>query len=201
MIFIKKYLGAIAIALFLVGCSSETSEENPGEQESSIVVSSGSAEESSESEPVTENKAVYNLESGKEMAEFFRDYFGLQMELYIDEFEEEQEMYYMYPEIFTVTADPASDTVQQITFFDVDEEEIRDILKIADFPEDPVIQEALSFEGDLNEPLFGDVYSTEYKDDVGLGVHITIKGSGWGEGKPYSLGLLYDKAAFDKYST
>ncbi|MFL2146456.1 hypothetical protein [Desemzia sp. FAM 24101] len=135
------------------------------------------------------------------MAEFFRDYFGLQMELYIDEFEEEQERHYMYPEIFTVTADVASDTVQKITFFDVEEEEIRDILKIADFPEDPVIEEALSFEGDLNEPLFGDVYSTEYKDDVGLGVHITIKESGWGEGKPYSLGLLYDKVAFDKYST
>ncbi|MFL2146457.1 hypothetical protein [Desemzia sp. FAM 24101] len=61
MIFIKKYLGAIVIALFLVGCSSETSEKNLVDQESSTVVSSESAEESSESEPVNENKAVYCL--------------------------------------------------------------------------------------------------------------------------------------------
>lgn len=155
-----------------------------------------------ESGSVNEKVAAYNPENGEETADFFRDYFGAQAEIYLNKFEEEQEMNYMYPEIFTVSADIVSDTVKQITFFEVDEEDIRTILKIADFPEDSVIEEALSFEGELNEPDFGDMYATEYKNDRGLGAKITIKGSMWNaeNKKPYSLTLFYDKKAYDKYA-
>lgn len=122
------------------------------------------------------------------------------MEIVPNEFEQEQERNYAYPEIFTVSADIANDTVRQITFFEVDAEDIQTILKIADFSEEPVIEEALSFERELNEPNFGDSYATEYKNDLGLGVEITIKGSMWSEENknPYSLTLFYDKRAYDK---
>lgn len=196
----KKYVGVLAITLILAGCSSENSEEAPIEQESSTIFSSASTEESSVSESTNQEKGAYNLESGQETAEFFRDYFGSEMELQPYEFEEEQEMNYMYPDIFTVSADAESDRVQQITFFDVDEEDIRTILDIASFPEDPVIEEALSYEGELKEPSFGDNYATEYKDDLGLGVSITIKGNMWSgtNEKPYSLALLFDEESFEE---
>ncbi|MEK4947809.1 hypothetical protein [Carnobacterium sp. FSL W8-0810] len=51
-----------------------------------------------------------------------------------------------------MSADVENDTVSQITFFEVGEKDIRTILKIADFPEEPAIEEALSFDGDLDEP-------------------------------------------------
>ena len=164
--------------------------------------SSEQAENSMESKLINEKKAAYNLESGEETAEFFRDYFGTQVEASIYDFEEEQETNYMYPEIFTLSADSASDAVEQITFFAVDEEDVRNILKIADFPKNPVIEEVLSFEGELNEPNYGDFYSTEYYNDLGLGANITIKGTIWGdeEENPYSLTLFYDKKAYDKYA-
>ncbi len=104
----------------------------------------------------------------------------------------------MYPEIFTVSSDAADGTVKQITFFEVDAADIRTILEIANFPDEPVIEEVLSFEGELNEPIYGDMYATEYNNDVGLGVDLTIKGCIWGEenNKPYSLTLLYDKSSY-----
>ncbi|WP_188204267.1 hypothetical protein [Desemzia incerta] len=196
----KKYIGILAIALTLFGCSRENSEETPAEQESSMVISSESIEESSESESVDENKAAYDLENGKETAEFFKEYFGLEGEIDAYEFEEEQEMNYMYPEIFNVTADATSDKVTQITFFDVNEEDIRNLLKTVGFPEDPIVEEALSFEGDLNEPIYGDIYTTKYYDEVEMGANITIKGSGWyaEEDNPYVLGIVYDKSIYDK---
>lgn len=164
--------------------------------------SSEQTKESMESKSINEKKATYNLESGEETAEFFSDYFSTQMEVAIYNFEEEQETNYMYPEIFTLSADSASDAVEQITFFAVDKEEVRDILKTADFPENPVIEEVLSFEGELKDPTSGDFYSTEYYNDLGLGANLTIKGTIWGdaEEKPYSLTLFYDKKAYDKYA-
>ncbi|EDP68065.1 hypothetical protein CAT7_00860 [Carnobacterium sp. AT7] len=202
MIFIKKYFSFILIAFALVGCSKETNEGTPIEQDSSLFVSSGSAEESLESESVSEKKATYNPENGEEMAEFFRDYFSAQVEINAYEFEQEQEMNYMYPEIFIVSSDVADDTVRQITFFEVDAEDIQTILKMANFPEEPVIEEALSFEGELNDPNFGDKYATEYSNDLGLGVDITIKGNMWSEEnkKPYNLTSFYDKRAYDEYA-
>ncbi|MEK4947800.1 hypothetical protein [Carnobacterium sp. FSL W8-0810] len=190
-------------SLALVGCSAKNNgEEASIEQDSGSSVSSELAVESIESESVNEKRATYNLESGEETAEFFSDYFGTQMEVSIYDFEDEQETNYMYSEIFTLSADSASDAVEQITFFALDKEEVRDILKIADFPENPVIEEALSFEGELKNPTSGDFYSTEYYDDLGLGANITIKGTIWGdeEEKPYSLTLFYDKKAYDKYA-
>ncbi|MEG0267857.1 MAG: hypothetical protein RR439_08110 [Carnobacterium sp.] len=74
-----------------------------------------------ESKSVNETKAAYNLENGKETAEFFRAYLGSEMEIQSYEFDEEQEINYMYPSIFTVSADVTNDTVKQITFFEVDE--------------------------------------------------------------------------------
>lgn len=159
---IKKYFSCILISFALVGCSKETTSE----QNSSAVVFSGIIEESLESESVDEEGATYNPENGEEMAEFFRDYFGAEMEISVYEFEQEQEMNDMYPEIFTVSADAADDTVKQITFFEVDAADIRTIVEIANFPDDPVIEEALSFEGDLNEPIYEDRYATEYNNDV-----------------------------------
>lgn len=190
------------VAIALVGCSAENNEGTSIQQDSSMSISSESAEESMESKSINEKKATYNLESGEETAEFFSDYFGTQVEASIYDFEDEQETNYMYPEIFTLTADSASDAVKQITFFGVDKEEIRDILKIADFPENPVIEEVLSFEGELNDPTSGDFYSTEYYNDLGLGANITIKGTIWGDEKekPYSLTLFYDKKVYDKYA-
>ncbi|WP_414838604.1 hypothetical protein [Carnobacterium sp. TMP28] len=191
---IKKSIGFLLIvsALVLVGCS---------EGERTTISSSESTEESLKSESVNELKATYNLESGKETAEFFRAYFGSEMMIQPYEFDEEQEINYMYPSIFTVTADAANDTVRQITFFEVDEEDSRMILKKADFATNPLIEEALAFEGNLKEPNFGDNYSSDYDNDLGLGVSLLIKGSMW-EGsndKPYSLTLFYDKKAYDKY--
>lgn len=194
----KKYIGILVITLSLFGCAREKSNESPAEQESSMAISSESIEESSDSESDNEKKFAYNPESGEETAEFFREYYGSEMEIDPYEFEEEQEMNYMYPAIFTVSADANSDKINQIVFFDVNEEDIRKLLEIVSFPEDPVVEEALSFEGDLNEPIYGDIYTTEYHEDVELGVSITIKGSGWGEEKPYSLALIYDKDAFDE---
>ena len=69
--------------------------------------------------------ATNNPENGEEMAELFRAYYGAQMEIYSNKFEQEQEKNYVYPKIFTVSAD---------------------------FPEEPAIEEAFSFEGDLDEP-------------------------------------------------
>lgn len=175
-------------------------EENPVEVGSITIASSESTEDSLESNSVNETKATYNLENGKETAEFFRAYFGSEMEIQSYEFYEEQETNYMYPSIFTVSADVTNDTVKQITFFEVDEEDIRTLLKTANFSKDPLIEEALAFEGDLREPHFGDNYSTEYYNDLGLGVSLLIKGSMW-EGsneKPYSLTLFYDKKSYDK---
>lgn len=60
----------------------------------------------------------------------------------------------------------SSKTVKQITFFEVDSADIRTILEIANFPDEIVIEEALSFEGELNEPIYGDIYATEYHNDV-----------------------------------
>ena len=196
----KKYIGILAIALTLFGCSRENSEETPAEQESSMVISSESIEESSESESANGEKFTYNPESGEETAEFFRDYYGSEMEIDPYEFEEEQEMNYMYPAVFTVSADAKSDKINQIVFFDVNEEDIRNLLEIVGFPEDPVVEEALSFEGDLNEPIYGDIYTTKYYDEVEMGVNITIKGSGWyaEDDKPYVLGIVYDKSIYDK---
>ena len=197
MVFINRYFSFLLIAFVLVGCSNE----NTNEQDSSSVVSSESAEEFLKSESGSEEKATYNPGNGEEMAEFFRNYFGAEVEISVYEFEQEQEMNYMYPEIFTVSADATDDTVRQITFFEVDAADIRTILKIANFPDEPVIEEALSFEGELNEPNFGDKYATEYNNELGLGVDITIKGNMWNEenNKPYSLTLFYDKSAYDKY--
>lgn len=202
MILIKKYFSFILIAFALVGCSAENNEGTSIKQDSSISISSESAEESMESKSINEKKATYNLESGEETAEFFSDYFVTQLEVCVYDFEDEQEINYMYPEIFTLSADSASDAVEQITFFAIDKEEVRDILKIADFPENPVIEEVLSFEGELKDPTSGDFYSTEYYNDLGLGANITIKGTIWGdeEEKPYSLTLFYDKKAYDKYA-
>lgn len=190
------------MTLALVGCSAKNNEGTSIKQDSSMSSSSEQAEESIESKMINEKKGAYNLESGEETAEFFSDYFGTQVEASIYDFEEEQETNYMYPEIFTLSADSASDAVEQITFFALDKEEVRDILKIADFPENPVIEEALSFEGELKNPTSGDFYSTEYYDNLGLGANITIKGTIWGdeEEKPYSLTLFYDKKAYDKYA-
>lgn len=190
------------MTLALVGCSAKNNEGTSIKQDSSMSSSSEQAEESMESKMINEKKGAYNLESGEETAEFFSDYFGTQVEASIYDFEEEQETNYMYPEIFTLSADSASDAVEQITFFALDKEEVRDILKIADFPENPVIEEALSFEGELKNPTSGDFYSTEYYDNLGLGANITIKGTIWGdeEEKPYSLTLFYDKKAYDKYA-
>ena len=199
---IKKYFSFILIAFALVGCSAENNEGTSIKQDSGISISSESAEESMESKSINEKKATYNLESGEETAEFFSDYFGTQLEVCVYDFEDEQEINYMYPEIFTLSADSASDAVEQITFFAIDKEEVRDILKIACFPENPVIEEVLSFEGELKDPTSGDFYSTEYYNDLGLGANITIKGTIWGdeEEKPYSLTLFYDKKAYDKYA-
>lgn len=190
------------MALTLVGCSAENNEGTSIKQYSSMSASSEQTKESVESKSINEKKATYNLESGEETAEFFSDYFGTEMEASIYDFEEEQKINYMYPDIFTLSADSASDAVEQITFFAVDKEEVRDILKIADFRENPVIEEVLSFEGKLKDPTSGDFYSTEYYNDLGLGANITIKGTIWGdeEEKPYSLTLFYDKKAYDKYA-
>lgn len=189
------------MALALVGCSAENNEGTSIKQDSSMSSSSESAEESMESGSINEKKAAYNLESGEETTEFFSGYFGKQMEVSIYDFEEEQETNYMYSDIFTLSADSASDAVEQITFFGIDKEEVQDILKIADFPENPVIEEVLSFEGELKDPTYGDFYSTEYYNDLGLGANITIKGTIWGdEEKPYSLTLFYDEKAYDKYA-
>ena len=190
------------MALALVGCSAENNEGTSIKQDSNMSISSESAEESMESKLINEEKATYNLESGEETTEFFSDYFGTQVEASIYDFEEEQETNYMYPEIFTLSADSTNDAVKQITFFAVNKEEVRDILKIADFPENPVIEEVLSFEGELKDPTYGDFYSTEYYNDLGLGANLTIKGTIWGdeEEKPYSLTLFYDKKAYDKYA-
>lgn len=123
------------------------------------------------------------------------------MEIEAYEFDQELEMNYMYPEIFTLSADVADDTARQITFLEVDTDDIQMILKIADFPEEPVIEEALSFERELNELNFGDEYVTEYNNDLELGIYIMIKGSMWNEenNKLYSLTLFYDKSTFHKY--
>lgn len=190
------------MTLALVGCSTENNEGTSIKQYSSMSASSEQTKESVESKSINEKKATYNLESGEETAEFFSDYFGTEMEASIYDFEEEQKINYMYPDIFTLSADSASDAVEQITFFAVDKEEVRDILKIADFRENPVIEEVLSFEGKLKDPTSGDFYSTEYYNDLGLGANITIKGTIWGdeEEKPYSLTLFYDKKAYDKYA-
>ena len=190
------------MALALAGCSAENNEGTSIKQDSNMSSSFESAEESMESGSINEKKATYNLESGEETTEFFSDYFGTQMEVSIYDFEEEQEINYMYSEIFTLSADSASDAVEQITFFGVDKEEVQDILKIADFPENPVIEEVLSFEGELKDPTYGDFYSTEYYNDLGLGANITIKGTIWGDEKekPYSLTLFYDKKVYDKYA-
>ena len=190
------------MTLALVGCSTENNEGTSIKQYSSMSASSEQTKESVESKSINEKKATYNLESGEETAEFFSDYFGTEMEASIYDFEEEQKINYMYPDIFTLSADSASDAVEQITFFAVDKEEVRDILKIADFRENPVIEEVLSFEGELKDPTYGDFYSTEYYNDLGLGANLTIKGTIWGdeEEKPYSLTLFYDKKAYDKYA-
>lgn len=58
-------------------------------------------------------------------------------------------MNYVYPEIITVSADIVDYTVRKITFFEVDEEDVRTILKIADFPKEQVIEDDLSFEGGI----------------------------------------------------
>ncbi|MEK4947808.1 hypothetical protein [Carnobacterium sp. FSL W8-0810] len=79
------------IALALVSCSEESNEETPIEQEISIFVSSESAEESLESAVGDEKNATYNPGNGEEMAELFRAYYGAQMEIYSNEFEQEQE--------------------------------------------------------------------------------------------------------------
>lgn len=198
----KRCFVVIIVALALVGCSTESNEGTSIKQNSSMSSSSEQAEDSMESKSINEKNAAYNLESGEEMAEFFSDYFGTQLEASVYDFEDEQETNYMYPEIFTLSADSASDVVEQITFFALDKEEVRDILKIADFPENPVIEKVLSFEGELNDPTSGDFYSTEYYNDLGLGANITIKGPIWGDEKekPYSLTLFYDKNAYDKYA-
>ena len=80
------------------------------------------------------------------------------------------------------------------------EEDIRNLLRTVDFPEDPIVEEALSFEGDLNELIYGDIYTTKYYDEVEMGANITIKGSGWyaEEDNPYVLGIVYDKSIYDK---
>lgn len=176
--------------------------ENSVEEGSITNASSKSTKDSLVSESDNKTKFTYNLENGKETAEYFRAYFGSEMKIQPYEFDEEQEINYMYPSIFTVTADVANDTVKQITFFEVDEDDIRTILKTANFSKDPLIEEALAFEGDLKEPNFGDDYSTEYYNDLGLGVSLLIKGNMW-EGsneKPYSLTLFYDKIAYDKFT-
>lgn len=190
------------MVLALVGCSAENNEGTSIKQDSNMSSSSESAEETMESGSINEKKAAYNLESGEETTEFFSDYFGTQMEVSIYDFEEEQETNYMYSDIFTLSADSASDAVEQITFFGVNKKEVRDILKIANFPENPVIEKVLSFEGELKDPTYGDFYSTEYYNDLGLGANLTIKGTIWGdeEEKPYSLTLFYDKKAYDKYA-
>lgn len=190
------------MALALVGCSAKNNEGTSIKQDSNMSISSESAEESMESGSINEKKAAYNLESGEETTEFFSGYFGTQMEVSIYDFEEEQETNYMYSDIFTLSADRVSDAVEQITFFGIDKEEVQDILKIADFPENPVIEEVLSFEGELKDPTYGDFYSTEYYNDLELGANLTIKGTIWGdaEEKPYSLTLFYDKKAYDKYA-
>ena len=190
------------MALALVGCSAKNNEGATNKRDSNMSSSSESAEEPMESKSINEKKATYNLESGEEMTEFFSDYFGAQMEVSVYDFEEEQETNYMYSDIFTLSADSASDAVKQITFFGVDKEEVQDILKIANFPENPVIEEVLSFEGELKDPTYGDFYSTEYYNDLGLGANLTIKGTIWGdaEEKSYSLTLFYDKKAYDKYA-
>lgn len=117
------------MALALVGCSAKNNEGATIKQDSSMSFSSESAEESMESKSINEKKATYNLESGEETAEFFSDYFGTQVEASIYDFEEEQETNYIYSEIFTLSADSASDAVEQITFFAVDKEEVRDIFR------------------------------------------------------------------------
>lgn len=190
------------MALALVGCSAENNEGTSIKQGSNMSSSFESAEESMESGSINEKKATYNLESGEETTEFFSDYFGKQMEVSVYDFEEEQETNYMYSDIFTLSADSASDAVKQITFFGVDKEEVQDILKIANFPENPVIEEVLSFEGELKDPTYGDFYSTEYYNDLGLGANLTIKGTIWGDAEenPYSLTLFYDKKAYEKYA-
>ncbi len=190
------------MALALGGCSAENNEGTSIRQDSNMSNSSESAEESMENKSINEKKATFNLESREETTEFFSDYFGTQLEVSIYDFQDEQETNYMYPEIFTLSAYSASDAVEQITFFGVDKEEVRDILKIADFPENLVIEEVLSFKGELKDPTYGDFYSTEYYNDLGLGANLTIKGTIWGdeEEKPYSLTLFYDKKAYDKYA-
>ncbi|MCA9765901.1 MAG: hypothetical protein KC455_05740 [Carnobacterium sp.] len=192
----------LVVVLILNGCSADKDiKESPLDEGGKISASFESKKESVESGLANEVKARYNLENGKETAEFLRMYFGSEMTIQAYEFDEEQEINYMYPSVFTVTADLANDTVRQITFFEVDEEDSRMILKTAGFASSPLIEGALAFEGDLKEPNFGDNYSTDYDNDLGLGVSLLIKGSMW-EGsndKPYSLTLFYDKKAYDKY--
>lgn len=96
---------------------------------------------------------------------FFRNYFGAQ----------EKGLNYFYLDIFTVSTDITIDTVQLITIFEIDTEDICTILKLAHFPEELVIEEELSFEWKMKCPYFGDSYATKYKNDIKLGVEMTIK--------------------------
>lgn len=49
------------------------------------------------------------------------------MEIEAYEFEQELEINYMYPENFTLSADVADDTVRQITFLELDTDDIQTI--------------------------------------------------------------------------
>jgi len=81
--------------------------ENSVEEGSITNASSKSTKDSLVSESDNKTKFTYNLENGKETAEYFRAYFGSEMKIQPYEFDEEQEINYMYPSIFTVTADVA----------------------------------------------------------------------------------------------